>query len=206
MESTFPMRTTHPLTKRLLPPDLTRWSKAMIWWGLLLVVAMLSTGCTSYVSLTRKMVLENDFKDDELVRIQYYNSEDIFFERTITGDVKLDEGKVVGRGRVVDEVIVDCRTPGILKRIESDPPRLGNKGLLLWVSFERGTTVPFIGYGDGIFALHAPKGTVKLGKIVYSVKNDLAGETRPHLLIENDALEAIKNRRKMPGRRLGEDQ
>ena len=169
----------------------------------------LATGCLHFDTLTREMVQEYDLSEGELELIQYYNSSKIVLERLDNTNRQITDGKLESESRVLEVNEVRCLTPGVVEKAEEykDLDKPGDVGQILWVSFERGTLIPFVGYGRGIYALFAPKGTVKILDKTYVVKNDLVspGAVGPHLLIEEDGLEAIEVYKKLPGRKLEDE-
>ena len=186
-----------------------------------LVGSLVLGGCTSYIPLTGKMMRERNLAPDELAVVQFYIDKEIQFKRKVRDKLGVaDDGRLEGNVRITEVVLLEKHTPGVqlgcsildrdpLKRPASDTgtttcdgkgPPDDQRGVRLWVTFERGTRLPFLAYGNGSFTLDAPGGVVRLNEHDYQVTYD--GKTPPYLVLEEGAEIRRVVRRRLEGERV----
>lgn len=182
---------------------------------------MLLSNCASYIPLTGKMMQERNLAPDELAVVQLYIDKEVQFQRKVRDRLGVaEDGRLEGNVRITEVVLLEKHTPGVqlgcsildrdpLKRPASDAgtttcdgkgPPTDQRGVRLWVTFERGTRLPFLAYGDGSFTLDAPAGVVRLNEHDYKVMYE--GKTPPYLVLEEGAEIRRIVRRRLEGERV----
>ncbi len=69
----------------------------------------------AYTYFTRSLYAQENWTQDDIMRIQFYNSDDIVLSRTMNDDeTSISEGKIkIINGRKVQQVVIKAGTPGV---------------------------------------------------------------------------------------------
>ncbi|MEO7329913.1 MAG: DNA-directed RNA polymerase [Minicystis sp.] len=107
-----------------------------------LLFSLAATGCSSMVPFTHELRTASGLTNEEVKNLQFYTSNKMIFRREVeSGGKQITEGHklLLTSGKMVEEVVVDARTPGIAVSIDS---------ATITVSFEPGSSLSFVLSGD----------------------------------------------------------
>ena len=181
------------------------------------------SACATYVPITGQLMRDRNISPDELGAVQLYIDKEVRFERKIRTARGVSVGGRLGADeRVTEVILLERHTPGVqvgCSVMDRDPlrppsddqgtrgcagmgPPDNQRGVRLWVTFQRGTRLPFIAYGNGSFVLDTPGKVARLNEHDYTVLFE--GATPPLLVIEEGAAIRRLVRRRMDGERVDE--
>ena len=179
---------------------------------------MWMSACATYVPVTGQLMRDRNIGPDELGAVQLYVDKEVRFERKIrTARGVSESGRLEADERVTEVILLERHTPGVqvgCSVMDRDPlrppsddqgtsgcvgmgPPDNQRGVRLWVPFQRGPPLPFIAYGNGSFVLDTPGKVARLNEHDYTVLFE--GATPPLLVIEEGAAIRRLVRRRMDG-------
>ncbi|MDP4965237.1 MAG: hypothetical protein NWQ55_09205 [Salibacteraceae bacterium] len=87
------------------------------------IIALISTSCASKYVLNTGTINKYQISNDDLTKIQFYNSQDIVLTRyeNIAQDKKTEKGTLsLSTGKELDQVVIKADTPGkVVKKLEN---------------------------------------------------------------------------------------
>ena len=142
--------------------------KLNFFYSLMAVVSMTSCSPT-YTYFTKSLYEQQNWSEEDIMRIQFYVSDDIVLTRSIDeGETSITEGKIkIINGRRVEQVIVKAGTPGVLVLMPRDDR--------FAISFEENDNDAYLMFGpnpkyDNRFALLAQEWDQDYGQVHYKGK------------------------------------
>jgi hypothetical protein len=95
--------------------------KLNLFYSLITIVSMTSCSPT-YTYFTKSLYEQQDWSQEDIMRIQFYVSKDIVLFRSVdAGETSISEGKIkIINGQRVEQVIVKAGTPGVLVLMPRD--------------------------------------------------------------------------------------
>jgi hypothetical protein len=170
-----------------------------------LIISIFIVSCSSSkILFTQSLREEYDFTQDEIKNLQYYVSSTITLQRKLTtGERQITQNHQlrVKKGKYIEEVIVEPRTPGICTDVGDD---------WLSISFEEGS---FLDFGavvndvltSGPYNIYAESWNGDIGTLDFNGKQFQAikNSQNSSLMIDKESLsEVVQKRKVLPGRRL----
>ncbi len=178
----------------------------MIRWISLGLIVLVLTSCstTRYRSLTRELITNAEWGENDLKKLQFYVSDNIVLRRKVTdAKAKIVSGKIVSKdGAKYEEIIIRSGTPGTML-FSPDNERIA-------ISFEKNDSKSFLMFGssekrDGAFVLLATDWDKNGGTVTYGGKEYQTGASSAYVTLliqtENEGSTEFK-RRTAPGRTL----
>ena len=172
---------------------------------LLLVLALLGSGCSPKVEFSQFIREKYNLNESALKDLQFYNSHDIVLNRAESSENEQEtvEGTlVIETGKSIEQVIIPAGTPGIAERVPGKNT--------LAVSFELGENTALV-FGtsstisNGRYTLMAPAWKQEKGKIQYNGKTYYTsrGSGDTYLQFKMKRLnKIIKKERTVKGRKI----
>jgi|688.fasta_scaffold45222_2 hypothetical protein len=171
----------------------------------LFVTSILISSCANFVPFTSSLQKQYNLKDEDLNKIQFYNSDDIVLYKDVSssGRPTIKGGKIkVIDGREVEEITIKGMTKGVAINNENMVKKLG-------VSFEINDNY-FLSFGENPkfnnkYCLFASNWSNNIGEITYNGEkyNTPAQSGRVYLLINVKKLQKLdSNTRIAKGRKI----
>ena len=161
---------------------------------LLLVVAMLFfSSCATLVPFTTALQKQYNLKDEDLNKVQFYNSDDILLYKDVSssGRPTIEGGKIkVIDGREVEEITIKGLTKGVVTSSDINNKKMG-------VSFEINDNY-YLSFGENPkinnkFCLFASNWSNNLGEVTYNGEkyNTPTQSGRVYLLVDVRKLQKL---------------
>ncbi len=131
---------------------------------LLSVIVFMFSSCVTYAPITEKIITQNQWKEEDLKKIQFYTSHEIqLYRQAVQGSTTIVHGEIkIVNGKEVEMITIPRRTPGVLTFL--------NDGRFA-VTFEEGETY-YLMFGavqskGGRYLLLASDWKEDIGEITY---------------------------------------
>ena len=172
---------------------------------LAVTVSLFSSGCASLVPFTSSLQRQYNIKDQDLNKIQFYNSDDILLYKDVSssGRPTIEGGKIkVIDGREVEEITIKGLTKGIVANSDMNARKMA-------VSFEINDNY-YLSFGENPkfnnkFCLFASNWSNNLGEVTYNGEkyNTPTQSGKVYLLVDVRKLQKLNTKTRVAkGRKI----
>ncbi|MEI6312030.1 MAG: hypothetical protein WCP57_07215 [Bacteroidota bacterium] len=173
--------------------------------GLFSSLSILFSSCATLVPFSQSLQKQYNLKDDDLHKIQFYNSDDILLYKDVSssGRPTIQGGKIkVIDGREVEEITIKSLTKGIVANSDASTKKLG-------ISYEINDNY-YLSFGENPkfnnkYCLYASNWGNNLGEVTYNGEkyNTPTQSGRVYLLVDVRKLQKLNTKTRVAkGRKI----